>query len=88
MSKQKLNGMKLIDKTYNKDCILTYDVFKTKKGQMLLERLVERYIKQPVSHHEWTERYSCQREGENMLIRALFKMYKHGSCLIAKGQIN
>jgi len=77
-----------IEKKYNLDCILVHEVLGNEKGQKLLDMLTERYIKMPVSHHEFTERFSCQREGENMLVRALIGMCKYGESLLTKGKVN
>lgn len=72
-------------KSFNRTCVLTYKVFNGPDGKKLLENLKTLYLEQPVSYHEWTERKSCFREGENNTIRGIITMFNRGMKLMSEG---
>lgn len=69
---------------YNKLCLLVHNVFNNKDGELLLQKLENMFIKQPVAYHEWSSNKAYFREGENNAIRAIFAMNKFGQNLLGR----
>lgn len=66
----------VIEQNFEELCALGTKLFTSMEGVRFIELLKDRYLNMPVSPFNGTERYACEREGQNGLVRMLDLMPK------------